>query len=198
MLIINFTKSEEFVFLVLVTSKHSALGANGHFASLAEVVEPRPMLFANFDPILEYRSITLPISILAWLMVESIDSGCDLLYKSAVDELTNLEVASAVGTLLPLLSQPLSDAVPAAKLGAGGTEHCVLDLSVADKTLEDLLNVGIGTTTLFALLSSPIGVDVLLDNSPCICALNRANVCKSLVILPRLHRDNVVIVVYVI
>lgn len=100
----------------------------------------------------------------------------------------NLQTTTAVRALLSLLCQPLLDAVSAAQLRAGGTEYSVLDLSVADEALEDLLDVLVRARLLLLSRMAPmamggadIGVDILLNDAPCVGALNSTDVGKSLV-----------------
>jgi hypothetical protein len=137
------------------------------------------VLFADLDSIFEYRSVTtLTVSILTWLMVKSINSSCYLLNESAVDQLSHLEVAAAVRTLLSLLGEPFPDAVTTAELGARRTEDGVLDLAVADETLEDLLDVLVGIGLI--LFTAAVGINVLLNYATSVRTLNGANVSESL------------------
>ena len=74
------------------------------------------MLLANLTAVPENGAVSqVRVSARVWRrLVEGVDRGCDLLYEPAIDKLVDLEPAPAVGTLLPLLGQPLLDAVPAA------------------------------------------------------------------------------------
>ena len=58
--------------------------------------------------------------------------------------MVDLQLAAAMGTLLPLLCQPLFDALTAAELRAGGAEDSVLDFTVTYEALEDFFNVLVG------------------------------------------------------
>lgn len=53
-------------------------------------------------------------------------------------------MAAAVRALLSLLSKPLPDAVSAAEFRARRAEHGVLNLTITDKALEYLLDIGVG------------------------------------------------------
>lgn len=50
-------------------------------------------------------------------------------------------MASTMRTLLPLLSQPLLDAISTAQLRAARTQDSILDLAITNETFEYLLNI---------------------------------------------------------
>jgi hypothetical protein len=112
----------------------------------------------------------------------------------------HLELAAAVGALLPLLCQPLLDAVPAAELRAGGAQDCILDFTVTDETLEDFVNILVcGDLGFFTMAT--VGSEVLLNYAASVCTLDGANISKSLpvtLVKGVTHRNNIIVVVDVL
>ena len=154
-LLVNFADLEELMVSVLIPAKHRALRANWLFTCLAVVVQSGAMVLANLIAIT--KKVSIRESSIArrfrYRLVQGVDSGRDLLDKSAIDKLVDLKMRPTMWTLLPLLSQPLPDAIAATKFGARWTQDSVLDLAKANEALEDLFNVLVGIVLLLLTYS---------------------------------------------
>lgn len=143
MLLVHLGEPQEFVVLVCVAAEHGALGADRDLARLAIVVQAGTVLLADLLPVAEQVSVRqcAITGRLGRRLVQSINRCGYLFDEAAVDKLTDLQMASAMRALLPLLCQPLPDAISAAEFGARWAQDRVLNLTEANEALENLLNV---------------------------------------------------------